>query len=155
MNNKNEMMEVKGYKIDFKTNTLIMNYKFSKEAMIYGSTEYNLRKAILADFPTMKTVVQSGRTKKTTNKSKRLTYENMKLYISTFPNREDLMEEFEDVVKQSKVQKSPYKYVRDWFKNTFPNYSSDAGYTAIEESADVAVKVNGDTAIILDKASGF
>ncbi|MBE6701669.1 MAG: hypothetical protein E7582_07280 [Ruminococcaceae bacterium] len=149
------MNTINGYKIDFKTNTLIMNYKFSKAAMVYGSEEYNLRKAILTDFPGMRTEIQSGRTKKSTSKSKRLTYNNMKLYISTFPNKDELLDEFEYTVKKSKVQKSPYKYVSDWFKNTFPNYSSDAEYTAIVESADVAVKVNGDTAIILDKASGF
>ena len=32
----NNNTTVKGYKIDFTNNTIVMNYKFSKQAMIYG-----------------------------------------------------------------------------------------------------------------------
>ena len=104
---------VKGYKIDFTNNTIIMNYKFSKQAMIYGTEEYNIRKNILADFPYLKTVVKAGRNQTKPSKTKNLTYENMRGYINVVsPKRAS---EFEDVIIKSQIEKSPYKYVRDWF----------------------------------------
>ena len=33
---------VKGYKIDFTTNTVVMNYKFAEASEKYGSPEYRL-----------------------------------------------------------------------------------------------------------------
>ena len=42
----------RGYKINFATNTLTLNYKFADAAFNdYGSPEYERMKAILADFP--------------------------------------------------------------------------------------------------------
>lgn len=55
----NERMN--GYKIDFTKNTITMNYTFAKSANEYGSAEYELLTKVLADFPTMKVIVKSGR----------------------------------------------------------------------------------------------
>ena len=58
-------MATKGYKINFATNTLVMNYKFYAASQEYGTDENNLVKAILADFPTLTVVVKAGRDVKT------------------------------------------------------------------------------------------
>jgi len=114
--------KITGYKIDFASNTITMNYTFAAAAEQYGTPEYNLLKNILVDFPEMKKVVKAGRNVKTANKNKNLTYEHMEAYITAFTNSEELMEVFESVKQLSKAQKSPYKFVKDWFVQQFPNY---------------------------------
>ncbi len=111
-----------GYKIDFTTNTLIMNYKFAAAASVYGSEEYNIRKNILSDFPNLSVIVKSGREQKKPRYNKRLSYANMKKYINTFVNAEELLSRFETVKAKSAPLACPYKYVCDWFNAQFPNY---------------------------------
>ena len=115
-------MATKGYKINFATNTLVMNYKFYAASQEYGTDENNLVKAILADFPTLSVVVKAGRDVKTANKNKRLTYANMEKHISAYENSADLLDVFETVKALSKTAASPYKYVTDWFVVQFPDY---------------------------------
>ena len=115
-------MATKGYKINFATNTLVMNYKFYAASQEYGTDENNLVKAILADFPTLSVVVKAGRDVKTANKNKRLTYANMEKHISAYENSAELLEVFEIVKALSKTAASPYKYVTDWFVVQFPDY---------------------------------
>ena len=114
---------VKGYKIDFTTNTMIVNYTFHAASKEYGSAEYELLKNVLSDFPNLKISVKSGREKKTPNKNKRLTYENMVKYISVYENAEELLNVFESVKARSQAEASPYKYVCDWFAEQFPEYN--------------------------------
>ena len=114
---------VKGYKLDFTTNTMIINYTFEAASTEYGSTEYELMKSIRADFPNMKIVVKSGREKKTANKNKHLTYENMEKYISVCENAEEMLEVFGVIKARSQSEASPYKYVCDWFAKQFPDYN--------------------------------
>lgn len=111
-----------GCKIDFTNNTLVMNYKFHSASQEYGTPENNLVKEILKDFPSLTVVVKAGRDVKTTNKNKRLTYENMEKHISCYPNAEELLVAFEMAKIKSKVVASPYAYVVDWFRAQFPNY---------------------------------
>ena len=117
-------MATKGYKINFATNTLVMNYKFYAASQEYGTDENKLVKAILADFPTLTVIVKAGRDVKTTNKNKRLTYENMEKHIRVYENADELLEVFETVKAASAALASPYKYVADWFKAQFPNYKN-------------------------------
>lgn len=113
---------IKGYTINYSTNTIIMNYKFAKSAQDYGSAEYQLLTKIKADFPTMKVSVIAGRKIDTTNIKKRLTYKNIAECISAYANADELLENFEQVKLLSKPLASPYKYVCDWFYSQFPEY---------------------------------
>lgn len=115
-------MSAKGYKIDFSTNELIMNYKFHKATQEYGSAECELVKKILCDFPHLTPVVKAGREVKVPNANKRLTYANMKKHIGAYENSEVLLDTFQTVKELSKTAKSPYAYVLEWFVAQFPNY---------------------------------
>ena len=131
---------VTGYKLDFATNTLTVNYKFNKALSDFGSPEYNRYKAILADFPNLTVVVKAGREITTTRRTKRLTYENMATYMGCFENSEALLRRFSFIQKRSKALASPYKYVCDWFKAQFPNYKKapvfkDGGLTVAPAKA--------------------
>lgn len=114
--------DVKGYKLDFATNTLTINYKFNKALSDYGSPEYNRYHAILTDFPNLTVVVKAGREITTTRPTKRLTYDNMETYIRSFENANALLDRFAVVQRRSKAVTSPYKFVRDWFQAQFPDY---------------------------------
>ena len=112
-----------GYKIDFTTNTLTMNYKFNAASQEYGTVENKLVKEILNDFPSLSVVVKAGREVKTPNKNKRLTYANMKKHIAAYENSAELLDVFETVKALSKPAASPYKFVADWFVEQFPDYN--------------------------------
>ncbi len=114
--------EVKGYKLDFASGTMVVNYKFQKALSDYGSPEYERLQTIRNDFPDIKIVVKAGRTITTTRLNKRLTYKNMEEHISAYSNAEELMSVFRIVKLRSKALASPYKYVSDWFRLQFPDY---------------------------------
>lgn len=116
--------KVTGYKIDFTTNTIVMNYKFAAAAQVYNSPEYKILKGIKADFPSMKETVKAGRTVTTARPNKRLTYENMAKHISVYENAAELLGAFEQVKALSKPLASPYQYVVAWFTAQFPNYKT-------------------------------
>lgn len=116
------MKTIKGYKIDFTNNTVTMNYKFAKASQEYGTPEYKLLNAILADHPTITPVIKSGRVQTKPNVNKRLTYENMLKHMKCYRNADALVEQFELVKELSKPLASPYKYVCDWFTAQFPEY---------------------------------
>ena len=136
----NRVDTVKGYKLDFATNTLTVNYKFHRAMSDFGSPEYLRYKEILADFPCLRVIVKAGRTITTTRPTKRLTYENMDSYIGCYENRDELRTAFAIVQQKSKLLASPYKYVRDWFEAQFPDYRNaiDSG---VEQSAVLLVAI--------------
>lgn len=119
----NRTDEVRGYKINFADGTITLNFKFQKAAQDYGSAEYDRLKALIGDFPTFEVVVSAGKKITTTRPTKRLTYDNMKEYIKTYENAEELLAKFETVKTESKKYPSPYKYVREWFADQFKNYN--------------------------------
>ncbi len=116
------MAKNNGYRIDYTTSTLIMNYKFRDAAEVYGSPEYTMVQAIKKDFPNIKVSIKSGREQKKPRKNKRFTYENMMKHIDCYDNSKALLEMFKRVKKMSAPMKSPYKYVCDWFISQFPDY---------------------------------
>ena len=130
-----------GYKIDFKNNTITVNYKFAAAMNEYGSKEYKIYRQIMRDFPQLELIVKSGRKQKKPRYNKRLTYENMRTYISVFDNSAELLNQLEGVIKESKPSPSPYKYVCDWFKKTFPNYKETPIFEQNETVSEPTEKI--------------
>lgn len=124
MSMKKDFAEVKGYRIDFRTNTLFVNLKFDEASRKFGSAEYELVKAIRQDFPAIKTIVQKGRNPKTAHCRKRLTYANMAKHMEAYENSDELLTAFERVKMLSKPLASPYAYVADWFNLQFKDYKN-------------------------------
>ena len=118
----NKKNKIKGYEIDFTTNTLYMNFKFAKAAKEYGTEEYKILQNIRKDLPNIKMVKRAGRNQTTCNASKRLTYNNMQDYIMAQDNYEPLLASFILAKIESKCAPSPYAFVRNWFVKQFPNY---------------------------------
>lgn len=120
MSKKNE--KITGCKLDFVNETIIVNKKFAAAMKEYGSKEYKFYQKVKCDFPHFETIIKAGRTYTKPRKNKRFSYANMEKYISTFDNADELLQRFILVQVKSKVLKSPYKYVSDWFRAQFPDY---------------------------------
>lgn len=130
--------KVRGYRIDFSCDTVYLNYTFAAAAeRDFLSSEAKRLREIKEAFPAFKVVVKAGREITTTRRTKRLTYENMEEYISTFDNADELLAEFEITKKQSKSSPSPYKFVRDWFEARFPNYKTASVFTEKGQPSEI------------------
>lgn len=126
MNNTKSFKDIKGYSIDHSQKKIFINYKLNKESNVFGSLEYEFLKALKNDFPEYKVVVKSGRKKTTANANKRFQYKNMRTYIDTFENSDELHELMDIAIARSKKVASPYKYVCDWFNMQFPNHKENS-----------------------------
>ena len=99
---------------------------FEKQARIFGTPEYREWKAYRQDFPSAQMVTKTiKKAKNKKNDAKNRTYEKMAEYISLQDNAEELKKEFEAQKKLSIVQKSPYRFVLNWFLDTFPELKED------------------------------
>ncbi len=93
---------------------------FEKQARIFGTPEYREWRAYRQDFPNAQMVTKTiKKAKNKKNDAKNRTYEKMAEYISLQENAAELMKEFEAQKKLSIVQKSPYRFVLNWFLDTF------------------------------------
>ena len=122
------MMNIqKGYKLDITTNptTLTINKAFEKQASVFNSQAYQIVKQIRVDYPDVKIVRAEGN-KKANRRS--ITFAQMEQYISIFDEDGMLQEQFEKVRAMSKIQANPYKYVKTWFENQFPNYTKQVAF---------------------------
>ena len=94
---------------------------FQKRAVIFGSDEFKEWREYLAIYPKAVMVtkdIKKNHAKKNRNKK----YDNMVEFISTLPNSEKLMEQFEVIKQRSKIQNHPYGYVLDWFETYVEPY---------------------------------
>ena len=93
---------------------------FAKQARIFGTPEYRECRAFLAENPGTEMVTKTIKKKKDKkNDAKNRTYDKMAEYINLQENADVLMKEFEAQKKLSIVQKSPYRFVLNWFLDTF------------------------------------
>lgn len=131
---KQRLDAVRGYRIDFTTNTVYLDKRFTAAATRdFLSPEAKRLRDIQEAFPQITIITKAGREITTARPTKRLTYKNMEKYISAFENAAELLEVFETVKKKSAPLKSPYKYVRDWFEKTFPDYKIAKPFTEDED----------------------
>ena len=111
-------MKTNTLKIDFNTNTLIMDRTFAKAAAFVGSEEYNILQNARRDYPTF--IVATRSIKKNPNKEsyKGLTYEYMESYIAS--HNENKMKEYEEMRLLAKCHSIRYPHIKKWFLATFP-----------------------------------
>ena len=103
-------------------NTAQVTKAFEKKACIFGTEEFKLWREYKAIYPDAKMVTKTIKKNENQKKRRNRKFENMVEFIQTQPNAEELMEEYENVQKRSKVQTSPYQYVLEWFEAKFEGY---------------------------------
>lgn len=107
---------------------------FEKKACIFGTEEFKLWREYKKEFPEAKMVTKTIKKNENQKKRRNRKFENMVEFIQTQPNAEELMEEYENVQKRSKVQTSPYQYVLSWFEAKFDGYNDLKQFMAEKEA---------------------
>lgn len=109
-----------GYKMDFIKCTLTITKEFERRAMDTNSEEYATLTKLRADFPNLRIVMRATPKRKRNNLKP--TYDKMVNYLSCQTNSINLLNQFIEVKERSKSQENPYKFVRDWFLSSFPDF---------------------------------
>ena len=99
------------FNFDVFTKTLTISKTFERNAAIYQSTEQKMMKKYMEAYGDALII----RYYKPRNIHQGLTFEQMENYIGYTRETEENLKRFQDVKELSKSQKSPYKYIKDWF----------------------------------------
>jgi len=118
---------VTGYSFDPITNVVTCSESFLKKASRLNSPEYNVLKQFRAEIPGLK--IEKGE-KKNGNRPLNITFAKMEEYIKNCRDGETRLEAFKKVKSLSKIQSSPYQYVRTWFLDNYANYSEQPTFDA-------------------------
>lgn len=114
-----------GARYDALTHTLYLTDAFLKKASVPGSSEYNYIREARRDDSLR--VEKETKPKKTAPKT--ITFKQMEAYIALFDDENKTMHaNFEKIKAMSKIQTSPYKYVKTWFEATFPHYKEQVTF---------------------------
>lgn len=106
------------YYFDHVSNTLYATKSFLKEAEQFGSAACDVIIQARAMYPDI--AIQTYATEKRNNTA--IPYKYMVRYISLMPDAAEAIREMESVKLMSHSQKSPFKYVENWFKKKYPEY---------------------------------
>ena len=120
-------MNVTGYSFDPIENVLTCSTSFLKKASRLNSPEYNVLKQFRAEIPGLK--IEKSE-KKSGNRPLNITFAKMEEYIKNCRDGETRLEAFKKVKSLSKIQSSPYQYVRTWFLDNYANYSEQPTFDA-------------------------
>ena len=120
--------KIAGYSYDAISNTLTMTAAFAKRASNVNSAEYKIVLQLRNDNPDMK--LQKSDPKTPSNRPLNITYAKMEDYIKQCRDSKDRLETFKKVKNLSKIQASPYKYVKTWFLDNHANYSEQPEFDA-------------------------
>ena len=101
------------------TNTLTVSAAFLKNAANLHSKEYEIIRKLRADHGDI-TIVTEERRK---SASRAMTFKQMEMHIKQCRDANKRLEAFEKVKALSKIQRSPYNYVKTWFMDNYANYS--------------------------------
>ena len=118
---------VTGYSFDPITNVVTCSESFLKKASRLNSPEYNVLKQFRTEIPGLK--IEKSE-KKSGNRPLNITFAKMEEYIKNCRDGETRLEAFRKVKSLSKIQSSPYQYVRTWFLDNYANYSEQPTFDA-------------------------
>ena len=97
---------------------------FMKQASIFGTDEFKLWREYKKEFPGATMITKSIKKNPDQKTRRNMTFANMETFINTRTDAKELLDEFETVKKRSKIQKSPYQYVLEWFEAKFEGYDA-------------------------------
>ncbi len=135
---KNAMMaalRTEGYYFD--EDKLYVTERFHKAASQFGSVQYKKIMDILSYYPNASVEVVSIGGSKAINEINVMSYEMMIRYICLLPEKEKYLKEMKRMKLLSHSKKSPYKFMRKWFADTFPDYIEKRVY---DESGKMILK---------------
>lgn len=104
------------YEVNHIEGKIIISKKFAKEAGILGTEAYNIMKQLRQDNPTFQIIQREIKKKAGKRTYGKLSYEVMEEYINAKEGKDsEVLKQFEQVQKMSKIQAGSYAYVKKWF----------------------------------------
>ena len=131
--------KIAGYSYDAISNTLTMTAAFAKQASQLNTAEYNIVRQLRNDNPGMK--IEKSAAKAPSNRPLNITFAQMEKFISLCRDSENRLNQFQKIKSLSKIQSSPYSYVKTWFMNNYANYSEQPEF---DEEGFVIVKTKAE-----------
>lgn len=120
--------KIAGYSYDALTNTLTMTASFAKKASQLNTPEYKTLLQLRLDNPGMK--IEKATPKASSNRPVSIPFAKMEEYIAQCRDSQKRLNAFNKVKALSKIQASPYAYVRTWFLDNYANYSEQPEFDA-------------------------
>lgn len=120
--------KIAGYSYDALTNTLTMTATFAKKASQLNTNEYNILRQLRLDNPGMK--MEKASPKTSSNRPVSITFAQMEGFIALCRDGGKRLDAYNKVKAMSKIQTSPYAYVRTWFLDNYANYSEQPEFDA-------------------------
>ena len=117
-----------GYTYDALEDTLIITESFAKRASVLHSAEYEIIREFRTTHPGRPINLADKKT--SNNRPLKLSFKQMGDFIAKCRNAEERKVRFEQVKALSKVQPSPYAYVKTWFLDNYANYSEQPEFDA-------------------------
>ena len=139
----------KGYEFDLTTNEFRMTESFARKASQVGTPEYQMILKVKRDHPqvTVKKIVKP-------KGGRGLNYDMMLNYIRLQENADAMEKEFDRQKRLSRVQTMPYRFVRRWFDDNYPEYYDclEANEPDNTSDKDYQIKTDPENGTQLEKA---
>ena len=110
-----------GYTYDALNDSLTITEAFAKRASVMHSAEYEIILEFRATHPGRPINLADKKT--SNNRPLKLSFKQMGEFIAKCRDAEARTARFEQIKALSKVQPSPYAYVKTWFLDNYANYS--------------------------------
>ena len=127
-------MKTTSYNFDAINTVLTIPKDFARKASQLNSPEYKTMLQLRRDYPNLEIVMREGTKKQAASG---ISFKQMEEFIKQCRDSESRMGTYERVKALSKVQRSPFKYVKEWFLTNYANYSENPVF---DEDGFVIVK---------------
>ena len=119
---------IHGYSYDVIADQLNVTESFLKRASVLNSPEYDIIRQFRNEHPGCPIVHMPK--KDSGKRPMKLSFKQMGEFIAKCRDAEARLARFEQVKVLSKVQPSPYAYVKTWFLENYANYSEQPEFDA-------------------------
>lgn len=122
------MIKSSARSFDFVRNVLTCTSAYLKKASQLGTEEYREIIQYRHDNPGM--TIEVMEKKSAANRPASISFAQMEKFISLCHDSENRLNQFQKIKSLSKIQASPYSYVKTWFLNNYANYSDQPEFDA-------------------------
>ena len=145
------MIKSSARSFDFVRNVLTCSASYLKKASQLGTEEYREVLQYRHDNPGM--TIEVMEKKPAANRPASITFAQMEKFISLCRDSEDRLNQFQKIKSLSKIQSSPYSYVKTWFMNNYANYSEQPefdpdGFVVVKAKSDMEAETTAKNAEI-------
>lgn len=122
------MIKSSARSFDFVRNVLTCTPAYLKKGSQLSTEEYREIIQYRHDNPGM--TIEVMEKKPAANRSASISFAQMENFISLCRDGENRLNQFQKIKSLSKIQSSPYSYVKTWFLNNYANYSEQPEFDA-------------------------